>query len=285
VLLTPKIFAHGAPAVDRKSQSARITFSDLRGAFAWVRRATERSPSMKATPWEFSNRFWIFGAFYWFGFALYSVDPVNAINFATAKLIAAGVPAKLPLDTIGVGIAAFFCFLCAMLRTWATSYLRTDVMQDASLHAEKIVADGPYRHMRNPLYLGGMLLAVGMGLLMSRTGFVFAVLGVIIFSLRLIGLEESNLLTERGASFAEYCRLVPRIIPSLGPRVPGSGIQPHWAQAFVGEFFMWGFFLGVLVFAITQNQKLFYIVIGLAVLSYVVRSYFVVRQNRKRGAA
>ena len=240
---------------------------------------------MKATSWEFRNRFWIFGAFYWFGFALYSVDHVNAINFATNKLVAAGVPAKWPLDSIGLGVAAFFCFLCAMLRTWATSYLRTDVMQDASLHAEKIVADGPYRHMRNPLYLGGMMLAVGMGLLMSRLGFVFAVVGVIFFSLRLIGLEESNLLSERGESFAEYCRLVPRIIPSVSARVPGSRIQPRWGQAFVGEFFMWGFFLGVLVYALTSNAKLFYTVIGLAVASYVLRSYFVVRQNRKKSAA
>jgi protein-S-isoprenylcysteine O-methyltransferase Ste14 len=248
-------------------------------------RCQEAQLPMKATPWEFRNRFWIFGMFYWFGFALYSVDHVNAINFVTSKLVAAGVPSKLPLDSIGLGVAALFCFLCAMLRTWATSYLRTDVMQDASLHADKIVADGPYRHMRNPLYLGGMMLAVGMGLLMSRAGFVFAVLGVIFFSLRLIGLEESNLLAERGESFAEYCRLVPRIIPSITARVPGSGIQPHWGQAFGGEFFMWGFFLGVLVYATTQNQKLFYIVIGLAVLSYVVRSYFVVRQNRKKRAA
>lgn len=33
---------------------------------------------------------------------------------------------------------------------WAFAYLRTDVVQDPNLRAEKVLADGPYRYVRNP---------------------------------------------------------------------------------------------------------------------------------------
>lgn len=239
---------------------------------------------MKATPFEFRYRFWIFGAFYWIGFSLYSIDHVNAAAYIT-DLIEKNGPSKpgtLPLT--GVVIAAVLCFLCAALRTWGTAYLKADVMQDASLHAERIVADGPYRYMRNPLYLGGIVLAFGMGLMMSRAGFVLAAIGVTIFSLRLIGLEESNLLAERGESYAEYCRLVPRIFPALTPRVPSGDLQPHWGQAFSGELFMWGFFVAVVAFALTQDQRVLIGVIFLSLGLYIARSYMVVSRNRKKSA-
>lgn len=235
---------------------------------------------MKATDFEFRNRFWIFGGFYWIGFALYNLDRLNIIQFAVDRAIGAnGTHANLWLR-IGLAFAASLCFLCAALRTWATAYLNADVMQDHALHSEKIVADGPYRHVRNPLYLGGMLLAVGMGLLMSRSGFIFVVIGVAIFSLRLIGLEEANLAKERGASFVEFCRRVPRLLPSLAPRVPASGLQPQWKQAFLGELFMWGFFLAALGFAISLQAKYLIAIIVVALAAYIVRSYWVFRRRK-----
>jgi protein-S-isoprenylcysteine O-methyltransferase Ste14 len=238
--------------------------------------------SMKATPFEFRNRFWIFGAFYWIGFAFYSFDHVNAIAYILSLFQRSGEAKANSISVGGVAVAAVLCFLCAALRTWGTAYLKADVMQDASLHAERIVADGPYRYMRNPLYLGGILLAFGMGLLMSRAGFLFCVLGVTIFSLRLIGLEESSLRAERGESYAEYCRLVPRVLPSLTPRVPSGGMQPQWGQAFSGELFMWGFFVAVVAFAVTQNQYVLLGVIVVALALYIMRSYMVVSRNRRK---
>ncbi len=240
---------------------------------------------MQATPFEFRNRFWIFGAFYWIGFSFYSIDHVNAVQWIADRYAAPNSLHELRLIRMGLGVGALLCFLCAALRTWATAYLRANVMQDSSLHAEKIVADGPYRHVRNPLYLGGVFLALGMGLFMSRLGFVFAVLGVTIFSLRLIGLEEANMTKERGESFAEYCRRVPRLIPSLSGRGPASGIPPRWKPAFLGELFMWGFFLAASVFATTKNSRLSLGIIVVSLLTYIICSYAVAKQNRKNTSA
>ena len=51
-----------------------------------------------------------------------------------------------------------------------------------------------------------------MGLLASRVGFAVIVAGNIVFCLRLIGLEESNLQEEHGESYIEFCRRVPRLM-------------------------------------------------------------------------
>jgi hypothetical protein len=183
-----------------------------------------------------------------------------------------------------LAFATLLMLLTALLRTWATSYLRSNVMQDHDLHAEKVVASGPYRHLRNPLYLGTILMAVGMGLLASRLGFVVIVVGNFIFCLRLIALEESNLQKEQGESYIEFCRRVPRFWPSLQPRLPDSGLKPHWKQAFVGELFMWGFFAAVAVFAITLNIKFLWIILAASMVAYIATSYLIAWRKKKRNA-
>ena len=48
---------------------------------------------------------------------------------------------------------ALLVFLGAGLRTWGAAYLRTEVVHDTAQHSQALVADGPFRYTRNPLYL------------------------------------------------------------------------------------------------------------------------------------
>ena len=237
---------------------------------------------MKATDFEFRNRFWIFGLIFGVGFWLYALDHVNAIQYLINITIGENSPHADLMARCALAFATLLMLLTALLRTWATSYLRTDVMQDHDLHAEKVVASGPYRHLRNPLYLGNILMAFGMGLLASRAGFVVIVVGNFIFCLRLIGLEESNLRKEQGESYIEFCRRVPRLWPSLQARLPDSGLKPHWQQAFAGELFMWGFFVAVAVFAITLNTKLLWIILAASVVAYIASSYLLEARKKTK---
>jgi hypothetical protein len=86
--------------------------------------------------------------------------------------------------------------------------------------------------------------------------------GAAIRILRLIGREEAELEKERGESFREFCQRVPRLLPSLRPRVPSSGLKPQWGQAFRGEAFMWGFFITMVAFTITLRDRLAEILAG-----------------------
>jgi protein-S-isoprenylcysteine O-methyltransferase Ste14 len=230
---------------------------------------------MKASDFEFRNRFWIFGLIFGLGFWLYALDHVNVIQYLINITIGENSPRADLMARCALAFATLLMFLTALLRTWATSYLRSDVMQDHDLRAEKVVASGPYRHLRNPLYLGNILMAFGMGLLAGRVGFVVIVAGNFIFCLRLIGLEESNLQKEQGESYIEFCRRVPRLWPSLQPRLPDSGLKPHWKQAFLGELFMWGFFVAVAAFAITLKAAVLWTIMAVSVISYIASSYII----------
>jgi protein-S-isoprenylcysteine O-methyltransferase Ste14 len=206
---------------------------------------------MRATEFEFRYRFWFIFLLFWVGFAAYWLDPVNVGE----ALVHPFVPAEhlRPAVHAFSWVAALLVGIAAMVRTWASAYLQSERVHDSNLRTEGVVADGPYRHLRNPLYLGNLLLAVGMGLLMSRLGFAVVVLGHAIFLLRLIGREESELLASQGERYRAYYDAVPRLWPSVRPQVPASGLQPRWGQAFGGEIFFWLLFAGMFYFAVTRN--------------------------------
>ena len=230
---------------------------------------------MKATDFEFRNRFWIFGLIFGVGFWLYALDHVNVVQYLINVTVGENSPHADLLARSALAFAALLMLLPALLRTWATSYLQSDVMQDHDLRAERVVASGPYRHVRNPLYLGNILMAFGMGLLASLVGFLLIVVGNLIFCLRLIGLEESNLQKEQGESYVEFCRRVPRLWPSFQARLPDSGLKPHWKQAFLGELFMWGFFAAVAAFAVTLKPKVLWITMAVSIILYIASSYVI----------
>lgn len=181
-----------------------------------------------ATEFEFRYRFWMIGIIFAVGFFVYRFDHLNAVQWLIDHTIGHDSPRAEVFARVAFGFGALCVLIAAVFRTWATAYLRTSVVQDLGLHAETVVADGPYRHTRNPLYLGSMLIGIGFGFLASRAGFVVIVGGMAWFFLRLIGLEEGTLRRERGESFRAYCARVPRLWPSLSPQVPGTGLEPRW---------------------------------------------------------
>ena len=228
---------------------------------------------MRASEIEFRARFWFISGIFWAGFASYSVDHQNAA-VALAKLILGRTfnpdsPAAVPKLRLFFAFGALLAVLAAALRTWAAAYLHSVVVHDHALHSEKLVADGPFRWTRNPLYLGGVLLAAGVGFLASRVGWFVMTFGLLLFYYRLIFREEAALSASQGESFRAYCAAVPRFFPALRPRVPASGAPPRWGQAFAGETFIWGFALSVIAFAISLSVPIFWIVLGVSLFGYM----------------
>lgn len=238
----------------------------------------------QATESEFRYRFWFIAGIFWLSFSLYSVDHLNA-SVALARLIAGRANApSVRMDhyvTAIFAIGTAIVVLAASLRTWAEAYLHSTIVHDAKLHSSSVVADGPYRHLRNPLYLGTILLSIGIGLLASRSGFVVLVASMILFTYRLILREESNLLQTQGENYRRYFAAVPRLLPSLSPRVPASGAKPNWRDAFSGEIFMWSPAVAMTVFTVSGRVAYFWIVFGIGFAIYFLQEFFRSR-HRKR---
>jgi protein-S-isoprenylcysteine O-methyltransferase Ste14 len=206
---------------------------------------------MKATPFEFRHRFLLHAIIYILGFTApwnywLHVDS-SGPNAHVWGTLAAKLSALSP-TTINI-LTAFnnllilgilFALTGALLRTWGTAYLGAGVVKDASLHGEAIVAAGPYRHLRNPLYLGTFLHTFALALLMPPSGAIFCIVAVGLLQLRLIGAEQSFLTEKLGEPYRAYCTKVPSLIPSVTPRLPASPQHPRWSNAFLGEIYMWG---------------------------------------------
>jgi protein-S-isoprenylcysteine O-methyltransferase Ste14 len=228
---------------------------------------------MRASTFEFKARFWIIGIIYWIGFFLYRFDKVN-FGVGLLRLVAPGIDPDSARGEFWLRVIFFggtlLVFLAAMLRTWATAYLRTEVVHDAGLHSEAPVADGPYRYLRNPLYFANFPMAAGVGVMASRLGWIFLLVAMWIFHYRLILREEEELLRTQGESYRAYLKAVPRWWPSLTPRVRSAGRRPRWGQAFAGELFVWLFGAGVTCFAVTLNVKPALIFIAVSLILYMI---------------
>jgi protein-S-isoprenylcysteine O-methyltransferase Ste14 len=230
--------------------------------------------NVRATKFEFEKRFWIISAIYFAGFFLSVFDHVPFIvelRHLTAPSISRGSTQAESFARTVILAGAMLIFLAAALRTWAAAYLRTEVVHDTVQHSEALMADGPFRYTRNPLYLAGLPMAVGIGVLANRSGFLFLVLANWIFFYRLIFREEEALEESQGESYRVYRRSVPRFWPTLWPRVPSGSRLPRWGQAFAGESFVWIFGLGQIAIALTLNPW-----IGLGVFALAFVAHFVV---------
>ena len=239
---------------------------------------------MCASKFEFEKRFWIISAIYLVGFLLSVFDDtpfILALRHLIAPSITRDSSDAAAFARIVIATGALFVFLSAALRTWGAAYLRTEVVHDTAQHSEALIADGPFRYTRNPLYLANLPMAIGIGVLASRAGFVFLLLANWIFVYRLIFREEESLLKTQGESYRAYCRAVPRFLPALRPRVPSGNLRPDWGQAFAGESFVWLFGVAELLIAVTLNPW-----IGLvAFLLGFVAHFLITREIQKQRSA
>lgn len=87
---------------------------------------------------------------------------------------------------------------------------------------QRLVIEGPYRHVRNPLYVTDFALILGTALL-ANDGFLFLLAALYAAQLALqLPLEERELHRRFGRRYSRYCRLVPRFVPRIRPIRPGE---------------------------------------------------------------
>lgn len=202
---------------------------------------------MKATSFEFRFRVLIAIVLYVLGFSApwaryHAYAPLTTTWLALSTQLANLHWLTVNKATLLVTwVAIVLAFAGAILRVWGAAYLGSSVVHSMSMHAGETVASGPYRFVRNPLYLGSWLFAVGICILMPPSGAIFFLVATFLFYWRLILGEEHYLAAQLGEPYLDYKRRVPRIVPSLRPRLAASGLGAQWMQGFVSEIFMFAF--------------------------------------------
>ncbi len=213
---------------------------------------------MQATRFEYSYRYAIHGLLFFLGFAFYWIPGARESTWLTLTfwLDRTGWLGMSTSTNALLILAILVATLGALLRTWGTAYLGSNIVQSHAMHGNSVLADGPYRRTRNPLYLGTFLHTLALALLTSPYGALFIIATIGLLQLRLIFAEEPFLAQKIGVPYLDYCKLVPRIVPSLIPRVAASGQRPHWLQAVLGEIYMIGVALSFAIFGWRYNAFL-----------------------------
>ncbi len=106
------------------------------------------------------------------------------------------------------------------------------------IFASTLVKDGIFAHCRNPLYLGNILIVVGLGIIANSIPFYF--IGIPLFILMYLAItqaEENYLSNQFGKEYTEYCRNVNRFMPNLsGIRNTMKRMQFNWSRVVVKEY-------------------------------------------------
>lgn len=220
-------------------------------------------PSMPSrSPALFRYRVVLFTAIYLVGFNVpwshyLSLGSDSTTWIVLSQLLVNSELFNLNNATVVVTLTAILCAVGgAALRFWATAYISAGVMNDKSLRADHVVASGPYRYLRHPLYVGNMLTCLAATILMPPAGAIFFLAGCAALTAALVAAEGPHLARQLGPAYAEYRKQVPGFIPALRAHVQAARVQAQWAQSLAAESFHIGFAACLLIFAWQYNVNL-----------------------------
>jgi len=116
--------------------------------------------------------------------------------------------------------------------------------KDKKVYAEKLVTEGIFRHCRNPLYVGNILMLLGVGILSNSLIYVAVIMPLFLFIYQAIVLAEENFLRNKfGAQFDSYCARVNRwLINFSGIGQTFSGMAFNYKRWLLKEYntlFIW----------------------------------------------
>lgn len=88
--------------------------------------------------------------------------------------------------------------------------------QNRQVWANELVTTGMFAHCRNPLYVANLLIVLGLAIVHNGRAMYLLAVPVFVFAyVSIVHAEEHYLLARFGDAYIDYCRCVPRWIPSL----------------------------------------------------------------------
>lgn len=156
---------------------------------------------------------------------------IRSIVYATLFLAAWGwvaltcrgldkdIPLRVPGCLVAPGVALFLAGAALALTTIVFFIFEGRGTPAVFDPPRKFVPHGPYRYVRNPMYIGGISMLLGWSLyLTSASMTMFALVAFLLVHTFVVFAEEPGLRKRFGQEYENYCQTVPRWIPRFTQR-------------------------------------------------------------------
>lgn len=142
---------------------------------------------------------------------------------------------NLLLDCIGIGLALAGQLL--RIVTIGFEYIERGG-RNRQVYASKLVQGGIFAQCRNPLYVGNVLLAIGLALVVNSLAFYLTVVPLVCYAyIAIVSAEEAFLREKFGEEYELYCQRVSRWIPRFsGWHSAVAGMRFNWRRVVVKEY-------------------------------------------------
>lgn len=158
--------------------------------------------------------------------------------------------------------------------------------------ADNLIITGLFNHCRNPLYIGNILMLLGIGILANSLLYVAIIIPVFLFIYQSIVLAEENFLREKfGSDYEAYCKRINRWWPRLkGFDKTISSMTLNWKRWVISEhtiLLIWLVGITLILFLkypeLTGNDIQFRNLFLIIVLGIIILAYVIVRYLYKSG--
>lgn len=116
-----------------------------------------------------------------------------------------------------------------LIRFWGVSWTGSETRTTSEVGGSNLIISGPFAYVRNPLYIGNVLIYLGLGI-MSFALFPYLQMVALLFFVFqyhfIVKEEESYLLKTYGSFYVDFVKNVPRFMPRLTPYKNPEIAQP-----------------------------------------------------------
>ncbi|HCM7228885.1 TPA: hypothetical protein N3282_004328 [Klebsiella aerogenes] len=110
--------------------------------------------------------------------------------------------------------------------------------RNKKVYADGLVQNGLFAHCRNPLYLGNLLMIIGMGIASDNLYYLLIAMPLLFVAYAcIIAAEEHYLLGCFGEQYSRYMNTTPRLLPALKGLMNTLRDHPfNWQRVLVKEY-------------------------------------------------
>ena len=128
-------------------------------------------------------------------------------------------------------IGFVFALFGELIRLWGVSWAGSETRTTAGVGGSFLIISGPFGHVRNPLYVGNILMYLGFGIMSMALFPYLQIIAILVFIIQyhfIVNEEEGYLIKTYSEDFKKYVDNVPRFGWRLNAYKDNSIPQPSF---------------------------------------------------------